>query len=72
MVGSRRQTVDGGRQEEEEVKEVLKHLKNNVARDPLRYANELFNPKVAGDDLVKAITKLVNRIKTEQVFPECL
>ena len=39
---------------EEEVKEVLKHLKNNVARDPLGYANELFNPKVDGDDLVKA------------------
>ena len=37
---------------EEEVKEVLKHLKNNVPRDPLGYANELFNPKVAGDDLV--------------------
>ena len=57
---------------EEEVKEVLKNLKKNVSRDPLGYANELFHPKVAGEDLTKAITKLVNQIKKEQIFPECL
>jgi hypothetical protein len=57
---------------ENDVIEVLKNLKKDVARDPLGYANELFNPKVAGDDLVKAITKLVNRIKAEQTFPKCL
>ena len=55
-----------------EVEKVLKNLKNGVSRDPLGYANEIFNPKVAGDDLINAITKLVNRIKTEQVFPQCL
>ena len=55
-----------------EVEKVLKNLKNGVSRDPLGYANEIFNPKVAGDNLINAITKLVNRIKTEQVFPQCL
>ena len=57
---------------EEEVKEVLKNLKKNVSRDPLGYANEIFHPKVAGDDLTKAITKLVNLIKKKQIFPRCL
>ena len=28
---------------------MLKNLKNGVARDPLGYANEIFNSKVAGD-----------------------
>ena len=57
---------------ENDVVEVLKNLKKEVARDPLGYANEIFNPKVAGEDLIKAITKLVNRIKAKQTFPKCL
>ena len=31
--------------------------------------NELFNPEVAGTDLVHSITKLMNRIKDELHFP---
>ena len=57
---------------ENDVVEVLKTLKKDVAREPLGYANEIFNPKVAGEDLIKAITKLVNRIKAKQTFPKCL
>ena len=34
------------------------------------YANELFKPKVAGDDLKVAILKLMNRMKREQVNPD--
>ena len=30
---------------------VLNHLKKNKSRDPLGYANEIFRPEVAGDDL---------------------
>ena len=55
-----------------DVIKVLKNLKSKVSRDPLGYANGLFNPKVAGEDMIKAITKLVNRIKTDQIFPKCL
>ena len=56
----------------EEVKDVMKNLKTNVSRDPLGYANELFHPAVAGEDLIKAMTILVNRIKKKQVIPKIL
>ena len=51
---------------------VLKYLKKNKSRDPFGYANEIFRPEVAGDDLKKAILSLMNRIKIEQLFPEVL
>ena len=34
--------------------------------------NELFLLSNAGDDLILAITTLMNQIKDQQVFPECL
>ena len=43
---------------------VLKYLKKNKSRDPLGFANEIFQSNVAGNDLKLAILKLVNRIKT--------
>ena len=54
------------------LEKVLKNLKKNKSRDPLGYCNELFRPEVAGDDLKLAILKLMNRIKDDQIFPECL
>ena len=54
---------------EEDVKYVLKHLKTGKSRDPYDMPNEIFNPEVAGDDLIHAITKLMNRIKDELLFP---
>ena len=48
---------------------VLKYLKKNKSRDPLGFANEIFQSNVAGNDLKLAILKLVNRIKSEQVYP---
>ena len=51
---------------------VLKKLKKNKSRDPLGLCNELFRPGVAGDDLKLALLKLMNRMKADQIFPECL
>ena len=55
-----------------DLEKVLKHLKNNKSRDPFGLSNELFKENAAGDDLKLAILKLVNRIKSEQIFPEIL
>ena len=51
---------------------VLKNLKKQKSRDPLGLANDIFRPEVAGDDLKLAILKLMNKIKDEQTYPECL
>ena len=51
---------------------VLKQLKKKKSRDPLGLANELFSPDTLGDDMIQAILKLMNRIKSDQVFPDCL
>ena len=51
---------------------VLKCLKKNKSRDPLGYANEIFQEGVAGKDLKLAILSLLNRIRREQVYPEAL
>ena len=56
--------------EMEELLIVLKQLKKKKSRDPL--ANELFDPNTAGDDLLEAVLKLMNRLKSDQVFPDCL
>ena len=56
----------------EQLDEVLKYLKRNKSRDPSGYANEIFRPEVAGQDLKLAILKMMNRIKTEQVYPQAL
>ena len=55
-----------------DVKVAIKHLKRGKSKDPLGYPNELFKEEVAGGDLILAITKLMNRIKEEQIIPECL
>ena len=52
----------------EDVKYVLKYLKTGKSRDPYDMPNELFNQEVAGEDLILAITKLMNRIKDELIF----
>ena len=51
---------------------VLEYLKKNKSRDPLGFANEIFMEDAAGDDLKLAILILVNRIKSEQMYPEIL
>jgi hypothetical protein len=56
----------------EDLNKVLKQLKENKSRDPLGFANELFRPETAGEDLKKAILDLMNEIKSSQIFPERL
>jgi hypothetical protein len=52
------------------VTNVLKSLKTGKSKDPYELPNELFRPNTAGDDLILAVTKLMNRIKEELVFPD--
>ena len=56
----------------EQLESVLEYLKKENSRDPFGYANEIFRPEVAGDDLKLAILKLMNRVKFDQIFPEVL
>ena len=56
----------------EDLDKVLKSLKKQKSRDPFGLANDLFRPDVAGDDLKLAVLKLMNMIKNEQIYPECL
>ena len=53
----------------EDVIFVLKSLKTGKSKDPYDIPNELMKPDVAGTDLILAVTKIMNRIKTELVFP---
>ena len=55
-----------------DLKRVLKNLKKQKSRDPLGLANDIFRPEVAGDDLKLAIVKMMNNIKDQQKYPECL
>ena len=55
-----------------EVVKAMKGLKSSKSRDPTNIANELFHPSVAGEDLIIAIMNLMNRIKSDLVYPECL
>ena len=50
---------------EDDVVKVLRSLKRGKAKDPHYMINELFMPPVAGPDLVKSVTKMMNIIKTE-------
>ena len=47
----------------------LKQFKSGKTKDPYDMPNELFRPEAAGDDLILAVTMLMNRIKHELVFP---
>ena len=52
-----------------EVTYALKCLKRGKSKDPYDIPNELFKPDVAGTNLISAITKLMNRVKSELIFP---
>ena len=54
----------------EDLQYVIKNLKKNMSRDADGFANELFMLKVAGDDLLLAVFKLLNKIKDKQGFPD--
>ena len=50
---------------EDDLKLVLKDLKNGTSRDPFGYNNELFKSEIAGKDLHLAVLKLMNKIKQQ-------
>ena len=56
----------------EDVLKVLRSLKSNKCRDPLGFSNELFKPGVCGQDLVKAITLLMNSSKNQVHTPNLM
>ena len=53
-----------------DVQSVVKNLKKKKSRDPHGYSNEIF--QCGGKDVINAITMLMNNIKRDQIFPECL
>ena len=55
-----------------DLKEVLKQLGNNKSRDPEGHANEIFKESVAGTDLLEAVLKIMNLIKSKQTYPHIL
>ena len=56
----------------EDLKLALKQLHKDRSADPGGFINELFKEAVAGDDLLLAILKLMNKIKTTQKYPKNL
>ena len=53
----------------EDFKHFLKQVKSGKSRDPYNFTNEQFKPYVAWDNLILALTKLMNRINSELIFP---
>ena len=56
----------------DDIDAVLKGLKNNKSRDQSELANDIFKPNVAGEDLKHALLKVMNCIKSEQLYHKCL
>ena len=57
---------------ENDITKVLKSLKNGKCRDPLGMINEVFNPPVAGTDLVRSLCVMMNNIKDKCYVPDLL
>ena len=55
-----------------DVTAVLKSLKPGKSKDAHDLPNEIFKPSVAGENLILAVTKLMNRIKNELSYPNLL
>ena len=55
-----------------DVKYAIKDLKKKVSKDPYDMPNELMMVENAGEDLILAITHLMNMMKEESIFPEAL
>ena len=53
-----------------EVTNVLKNLKTGKSKDPYDIPNELLKPNVAGDNLIEAITMLMNKLKNDLIVPD--
>ena len=50
----------------------MKFLKTKTSCDPHGYTHDLINDDVAGEDLNIVILKMMNPIKSEQIYPKAL
>ena len=55
---------------ETDIIDVLKSLKLGKSRDPLGLDNLLFKPPLAGADLVKSLTIMMNSVKDHMTVPD--
>ena len=53
----------------EDLKLAIKQLGSNKSRDPEGLINEIFKEAAAGDDLLIAVLRLMNLIKSKQHYP---
>ena len=56
----------------DDLKLAVKQLGKEKSRDPEGLINELFKEEVAGDDLLLAVLRLMNLIKSRQQYPKHL
>ena len=56
----------------QDLEEAMKNLDVDKSRDAIGHANEIFKEGVAGTDLKSTVLIPMNRIKSEQIFPEAL
>ena len=58
---------------DDDVKIAIKHLNSGISKDPHGQPNELFKPGIAGEGLIKALTRLMNKIKENpQHYPPAM
>ena len=57
--------------EKSELDRLLKSLKTGKSKDQDEYISELFKEGVVGIDLKVSLLKMMNRMKTKIVVPEC-
>ena len=55
---------------EEDIMKTLNSLKNGKCKDPLGLINEIFKPPIAGTDMVKSLSLMMNSIKDQVKLPE--
>ena len=60
--------VKTGKWTQKNLNDVLRSLKKNKTRDPLGLVNEIFKPKVIGEQLERVLLSLLNDIKIENLI----
>ena len=56
----------------EDLLKTLKTLKSNKSRDPLGLVNELFQPKVIGQDVFNSLLLMFNQVKDSMTIPSIM
>ena len=56
-----------------DVKNAIKHLNKEISKDPYGHPNEIFQEGVAGEGLLEAVSRLMNKIKANpKDYPEVM